>query len=179
MKLRIITLTSIILLLSGCMTNVVDYDGSNISDEDKQRMMDEGGIRYTEDFVELVEEDGISITAEKTSPTITFHNDYEVVQDKWDIAAHNLSDDDVCVTLHWKLMDFRFISNYPSEFLVEKETSLSVGTMIQQVWEIQGVRFTPDGSGYVHKMLLREPNEDVKPGDECQFIEDEDDIVTR
>lgn len=180
MNLKLSLIIVGLLVLSGCATTqVVDYDGENISEDEKQRMMDEGGIQYTEGIVELSEEDDVVIMAEKSSPTVTIHHDYEVVQDKWDITAHNLSDDNVCVTLHWKLMDFKFISDYASEFYVKENSILHVGTMIQQVWEIQGVRFTPDGSGYIAGMLVREPVEDADTGDECLFIEKEEDIVTK
>lgn len=183
MKLRssLLMIASIIIMLSGCTTTAVrDYDGENISEEEKQRMMDDGGIHYVqEDSVELIEDKGIVITAEKMNPILTIHNDYEVVQDKWNITAHNMTDKDVCVTLHWKLMDYRLISEQPSEFHVLHDSLLKVGTMVQQVWEIQGVRFTPEGSGYVAGMLIREPVEDALQGDECTFYELEEDIVER
>ena len=76
-------------------------------------------------------------------------------------------------------MDFKFISEYASEFYVQKNSILPVGTMIQQVWEIQGVRFTPDGSGYVAGMLVRDPVENARQDEECLFIEKEEDIVER
>jgi len=181
MKLQLSTLLLGLLILSGCsnVTTIRDYDGENISEQDKQRMMDEGGIQYTEGVVELIEEDDVVIIAEKKNPLITIHNDYEVVQDKWTITAHNMSSDNVCVTLHWKLLDFKFVSDHPSEFYVPANALMYVGTMVQQVWEIQGVRFTPDGSGYVAGMLVREPVEDAKKGDECLYIEKEEDIVTK
>lgn len=179
MKLQLSLLVGL-LILSGCtVTQVKDYDGENVTEEDKQRMMDDGGIQYTEGVVELIEEDNVIIMAEKKDPIITFHHDYDVVQDKWTITAHNLSDDNVCVTLHWKLLDFKFVSEYASEFYVKENSILNVGTMIQQVWEIQGVRFTPDGSGYVAGMLVRDPVEGAVKGDECLFIEKEEDIVTK
>jgi len=181
MKMQLSVILFGLLILSGCTTTtkVVDYDGENISKEEQQRMMDEGGIQYIEGTVELIEEDNVVIIAEKKNPITTIHNDYEVIQDKWTITAHNLSDKNVCVTLHWKLMDFKFISEYASEFYVQKNSILPVGTMIQQVWEIQGVRFTPDGSGYVAGMLVRDPVENARQDEECLFIEKEEDIVER
>lgn len=166
--------------LSGCATTTIrDYDGENISQEEKQQLMDEGGIQYTESIIELISDNGITIIATKTTPTLTVYHDYEVVQDNWDITALNTTTDSECVTLLWKLMDFKFVSEYPSEFLVRHSSSLHIGTMIQQVWEIQGVKFTPDSSGYVAGMLVREPIPNAAIGDECTFIELERDIVER
>jgi len=173
----------VIVFVVGCSpmyvqeSDIVDYDGGNLSKKEMKEIRDDKG-EPTADIVVLGEEDKVVIVALKKTPYKPI-KDEEVVQDRWLINATNTNDRDVCVGIYWKLMDFKFISDYPTEFFLHKKESKAIGVMIQQVWELQGVKFTPEGSGYIYWMGVRDPVEDAKKGDECVHIEDEENITTQ
>lgn len=163
-----------LLNITGCAT-IVDYDGE-FSDVEQRQALEDGGVIYTEDIVNLADEEDIVIVASK-SDTITFESDYEVKQDTWDIDAHNMGSKNQCVTLVWRLMDFKFVSDHPDEFYSPANSIVRVGTMTQMVWEIDGVKFAPDGSGYLYGMRVREPVKDAATGDECLHLIKDEDLV--
>lgn len=162
--------------ITGCASQVVDWDGDNIPLEEQRRIMDKSSVEYSEDVVTLATETGVAIIASKDSPTIQFQNDYEVKQDNWSIDAHNFTDKDQCVALQWKLMDFKYVSDHPTLFYVPKQSITRAGTMTQMVWEMDGVKFVPDSSGFIWAMGTREPVKNAKKGDECTFNLEETDL---
>jgi len=165
-----------LLLLSGCASKVVDWDGDNIPIEEQHRMMNQSSVEYTEDIVTLATENHVAIIASRTNPTLTFQNDYEIKQDNWSVDAHNISDKDQCVAIQWKLMDFKFVSEHPTLFYVPKRGIAHVGIMTQMVWEMQGVRFVPDSSGFIWAMGTRDTVPNAAEGDECTFLLEEEDL---
>jgi hypothetical protein len=160
------------------ITQVRDYDGELTESEEKE-IFDTGGVEYTSGMVMLGDYGGVFVTAIKNTPIITFDKDYELKQDKWDIMITNGQEKDQCVAIYWKLMDFKFITEHENPFYIKGEDMIHLGDMIQQVWEIQGVKFTLDPSGYIHWMGVRDPVKDAIKGEECLFILEEEDIIER
>ena len=183
--MKIITLLLSLTLIS-CTTfeprmipesEIVSYDLGKLSKEEQQKARKQKAQK-TADTILFGVKENISVMAVKTVPYKEIIGD-EVVQDKWDVVAANASDDDKCVTIIWQLMDFKYISEFPTEFFLKKHEMKKVGTMIQVVWEIQGVKFVPESSGYIYWLGVRDPVEDAKKGDECTFNIDEDDVTER
>lgn len=168
-----------VLLLSGCAGNkIIDVD----RDVEKEKVMNDmftDGVEYDGVNRILVDSDDIIVKAVKADVIVNEYErfkKYEVKQDVWNIEVSNYSGNDVCVTLLWKLMDFQFVTTLPSSFLVLADATTLIGEMTEQVWEIQGVKFTPGGSGYVYQMDIDDPIEDADAGDECLNLVDEEDI---
>ena len=167
---------STLLILSGCSTQVVDWDGDEIPIEEQHRIMQQESVKYTDEVVTLATENDISIVATKQGPILTFEKDYTIKQDNWSIDAHNFSDVPQCVALQWKLMDFKFVSDHPTLFYVPGKSIVHVGTMTQMVWEIDGVKFVPESSGFIWAMATRSPAENAEKGEECVFLQKEEDL---
>jgi hypothetical protein len=180
-NMKILTLIFLVALTTGCtsITATKDYDPSyeEVVKFDERRLED--SVIYTEDNVTLKRYNKVSVVAIKVSPKVTFENDQEIVQDKWDIFVLNNHYESKCVKVLFTLLDFKFISDHPMPFYINGESQLKLGTMTQIVWEINGVKFTPDGSGYVNSLEVEYPVKDALKGDECIYIIPEKHIITR
>lgn len=101
----------------------------------------------------------------------------DVSRQVWDILVTNQSPyHDKCVAMKWRLMDFKLHTERETEFLVTSDTTERFGTMVGEIWDIDGVRVAPPPSGYIHDMRVRKPIPFAPDGEECLFIADEDDI---
>lgn len=164
-----------VILLAGCTVDtgmVKDVDPQ----EDELKRLGEGAMLYvdTPPFLTIAEKKGMMVFAEKNPKTFQTNNiDPAVRQARWTIKVLNETTVDRCVTLEFRLLDFTYISDHPSEFFVPASSAKIAGTMNQKVWRIDGVEFVPPSSGYVKNMRVRNPVEGADRGSECDFAKEE------
>lgn len=180
-----IVVIGLALLIGGCSTTskkpsdrIVPESEVVEVDPDKVDHAIHGPMRYepTPDHVVVGQDSGIIIEVQKR----------EVVKDeqlgniqlqRWDVTATNTLARDRCVTPMWRLMDFEYMSNGPSEQFVPGHSMVIMGEMQQRAWIIDGVPVAPPPSGYLADLRIRDPVPGAKQGDECSHIADEADIV--
>lgn len=173
-----------IILLAGCASGPLLEDWESLGEDDiinidvekyeqarVQDIKNNSSVKFTDEDVIVGDVDDVVVRAVKTIPFHVATIKTDVTQEAWDIIATNENDDDKCITIYWKLMDFKFVSFYPSEFLVPGDSTGTIGMMIQQVWEMEGVKFAPDASGYIQWMGVRDTVPDAVEGEECLYIE--------
>lgn len=168
-----------ILFATGCATDigpVKDVD----PELDELKRLGEGVMLYedTPPFLTIADKKGIMIFAEKNEKTFQT-NDPGVRQARWAIKVLNDNNIGRCIAIEFRLLDFIYVSDHPSEFFVPANSAMIAGTMKQKVWTIGGVQFVPPSSGYVRKMNIRDPVIDANIGEECDFaiedaVEDDD-----
>lgn len=155
------------LLLGGCATTVIDYDPENME-------LPPGIPEYepTPDRVELGDRRDIVVKAVKTEPFMDVDQyGNEVERQVWQISATNRNKYyDQCVTILWRLMEFKLYMDGPSEFLIPATETHNVGMMVGQTWKIDGVKIALPPSGYIQQMRVRRPNKNAKEGEECLFL---------
>lgn len=156
-------------ILSGCGTATIkEYDPEqadrNISQEDL--------FKPTPDHVIVGEYKDVVVEVNKMKT----REDDMIPRQEWSVFATNNNDDDICLAVAWRLLDFQFISHHPTQVLVRSGQREFLGTMLQTVWTIDGVQFAPPPSGYVHNMTVKDPVEDAVRGEECLFLADEEEI---
>lgn len=160
-------------LLGGCAMSpkVIEYD----PEKDNIAGQHIPEAQPTPDHVVVVNKDGILIDVQKMNSMYDEQVQAELQQ--WAVFAMNDSNADKCVGVVWRLMDFRFITNYTTDFLLKAQEMKFLGKMQQTTMTIDGVKVAPPPSGYVHAMRVIEPREDAIEGEECMFIVDEKDII--
>lgn len=168
------------LLSSGC--TVFGLGGTKDIDTEKEeqrrirelkKKTESDGYEPTPPIVKAASKDGITISVEKSTPLV--EKDYS--REVWHVFAKNETPHDKCVFIQWRLMDFEYVSDEASEFLLRSNTRRSIGTMLQFVYNLDGVKFTAPASGYVNQFRVRDPNKKAKRGDECLI--DEKNIKTK
>jgi hypothetical protein len=176
--MNIRTLTSVIflaILMTGCSMNprVIDYDPEN------DVMIDENGdeVQYepTPDQVVVAEAKGVMVEVIKDEMFWDAEDDAE--RQQWSVFVYNRNKTDKCVGIIWRLMDFQFISEYPTTTIVLAREVLMLGTMVGKTMVIDGVTVAPPPSGYVYKMQVLAPDTEAEEGFECMFLPDDDEVV--
>jgi hypothetical protein len=170
--LKILLVTST-MLLTGCFT-VVDRD---FEAEEREYIKQHAAAAKdplygapTPDTVVAATEDGVSVLMYKAAPEKRSGMDLQV----WRSSIYNKNDYPVCVMVQWKLMDFEMISDYPDfSFIDAKSTMVNYATMRQQIWNLDGTAFALPPSGYVEKLIIREPNMNAKNKERCTFNDEE------
>lgn len=159
----------LLLTLGGCgsTTKIIDYDPEN-------GQLPPGVEEYepTEPHVELATVDGITIIADQAEPFMDIDQwGNKVERGIWQISARNESEYySHCVTIAWRLLDFKLHMEGPSEFLILPKETRNVGMMVGQTMELDGVQVAPPPSGYIRKMRLRPPVGGAKEGEECLHL---------
>ncbi len=167
------------LLLGGCATTrmveeheIVDHDpGQTAYDQQEGSTQAEP----TPDHVVVADKDGILIDVNKIEPI--YLEEHKVDLQQWEVLASNMNRKDKCVGVIWRLMDFRFESNHPTDVLIPAHQGVILGHMIQTTMVIDGVTVAPDPSGYIQAMRIKNPRDDAIEGEECLYLVDEDDVV--
>lgn len=156
---------------------VKEKDIVNYDPETMDVFRKEGAPMYEEtpDHLVVAQDSGIIVDVHRMADV--FDEQEDVERQRWNVFVTNTTYSNQCVGVSWRLLDFKFISEHPTMVLVERESMLRLGTMLGKVWEIDGVAFAPPPSGYVQDMEIHDPVENAKPGDECLFLVDEDDIT--
>jgi len=175
---HLLTITLIALFLNGCTTvRVLEENEITVVDPEKMDQEVYGKLKYepTPDRVVVGDEDGIIIEVVKRE-IITDENAGNMKLQTWNAVATNTTPNDKCVTPMWRLMDFEYISDGPSEQLVRGHDIKTIGVMQQRTWIIDGVVVAPPPSGYLADMRVRGTVEGAKQGEECMHITNEDDI---
>lgn len=164
-----------LLLASGCT-----IDTGMVKDIDPQKeelkRLGEGSVLYvdTPPFLTIADKKKMMVFAEKNPKTFQTNNiDPAVRQARWTIKVLNTDNKNKCLTLEFRLLDFTYISDHPSEFFVPANSAKIAGTMLQKVWRIDGVEFVPPSSGYVSNIRVRNPVENAKRGSECDFAKED------
>ena len=159
------------LLATGCATNkIVDRD---FEKEEKafikqhgEKAKDPMFSPATPDLIKAGEEDRVRITLYKGTSTVT--QDHLELQN-WYAIVKNYGSESKCVGVHWKLMDFEMITDYPDFTLLKPGQEIkNYATFKQQLWNLDGTRFALPPSGYIEKMIVVDP--DNKKG--CVFNSD-------
>lgn len=165
-----------LLALGGCSTTakIVDYDP-----ETQDVFRPESGsadiYQPTEDWIIAAEEDNVSVEVIKSD---SFYDEqHEVDLQRWIVLVTNRNKVEKCVGVLWRLLDFQFISEHPTTVLIPEETVMQLGTMQGQIMMIDGVAVAPPPSGYVHEMQVLKPDYEAPQGEECLFLDEEENIL--
>ena len=177
--MRILTLFLVVFFLGGCSTivkesDIVEYDPES---NDFHRQNGEPMYTQTKPIVVVAKDKGIKIRVVRDKPV--YDEQDKVERQHWKVYAHNDNYTHKCVGVVWRLLDFRYISDHPSMVLIKRKEKKLMGVMVQNVWEIDGVKFAPPPSGYVHMMQVLDPVKKAKKGEECLFIPPEDEIIEK
>lgn len=166
------------LLVAGCATDIGPVKEVDPELDELKRL--EGAMLYvdTPPFMTIADKKGMMVFAEKNPRTFQT-NSPGIRQARWTIKVMNSKPIGQCLTVQFRLLDFVYVSDHPSEFYIPPNSAMIAGTMKQKVWEIDGVQFVPPSSGYVKEMRVRDPVIDAERGSECDFateeaIEDDD-----
>ena len=173
-----------LLLISGCATTVVEEpnvrEDSIVewnSDEEREIDKSEGVPIPSADHVIVADKDGILIEVHLIDSE--FGDDPTLEQQRWAVYMTNVSPHDRCVGVSWHLMDFEYVTEEPHLIFSEAESMSRIGEMLQVVWEIDGVKFAPEASGYVYDLIIVNPNQNARDeAEKCLFLVNEDDIRT-
>ena len=160
------------LSLIGCATVDRDFE------KEEQEFIKLHGVRAKDPFyapdtpndVLAGKKDGVRVTVHKGRPTKS--EGFELQQ--WFAVLTNDSEEDKCIAVLWKLMDFELVTNFPEFiYLTPHQQIVNYASLKQQVWNMDGTKFALPPSGYIEQLDVRDPNLKNKPGQECIF-EDED-----
>lgn len=168
------------LFLGGCASKqpVPDHKVVDIDPLELERKMlgEQAGAdgEPTPPHVVVGEKDGVKIEVHKRKTENS--EQYLVKLQTWDVTAINYNHRDKCVTPQWKLMDFKYITDGPSEQFIKAHSMKKMGEMQQRAWIIDGVEVAVPPSGYLYDMRVRDAIADAKPGEECMFLVPEEDI---
>lgn len=167
---KLLILIPIVTTLVGCggMSRVVDVDVEKL---EAQRLKKTGEIlkeERTPEHVVVASKNNIRVEVDKTKPT----REEKVDLETWNVNVHNNNTDNKCVSISWKLMDFRFMSYETTEFFIAGNSSKKIGQMIQETWILDGVKIAPPGSGFVNSIRVRGTIPNAKPGEQCMYIEE-------
>lgn len=175
MTIRTLVFLILVSVMTGCSMSptIMDYDPEN------DVMVDENGneVGYepTPDQVIVAEAKGVTVEVVKDEMFWDAEDDAE--RQQWSVFVSNNNRKDKCVGVIWRLMDFQFISEYPTTTIVRARRTILLGTMVGKTMVVDGVTVAPPPSGYVYKMQVLAPDEDAEEGFECMFLPDEDDVV--
>lgn len=164
-------------VLGGCSPTMIKESDIVTIDPESADTVRNGPVTYepTPDNVIVGESNNISIEVQKRTVVKDEQADGITLQ-VWDVIATNNNDNDKCVTPMWRLMDFEYISNGPSEQFVQRSSMVKIGEMQQRVWIINGVPVAPPPSGYLTNMRVRDTIAGARVGEECTHIVNEKDI---
>lgn len=166
---KLLTVTPLVIILTGCgMARVIDVDVEKLEAERLKKSSEVLKEERTPDHVVVAHKDDIRIEVDKTVPTREEKIDLET----WNVNVYNNNSDNKCVSISWKLMDFRFMSYETTEFFVAANSTKKIGQMIQETWIIDNVKIAPPGSGFVHNVRVRGTIPNAKPGEQCMYIEE-------
>lgn len=167
--------------LTGCGTNFNVKEEPDIEyDPEGDDFFQKNGVPLYEDTpdkVVVATERDIVVDVELTDPV--YDEDAKIDLQQWNVYITNDGAQDKCVGIAWRLLDFKFISHEPTDVYVPSHSMKLTGTMVQTTWIVDGVKIAPPASGYVHAMRVRTPVKDSYPGDECLFIDGDDDLIER
>lgn len=167
-SLRLIGLACTLSLI-GCAT-VVDRD----FEKEEQDFIKQHGQAAKDPFfapatpndVIGANEDNIRVTIHKSKSDKV--NGLEL--QNWKAVLTNDSEEDKCVAVLWKLMDFQLVTHYPEFlYLTPHQQILDYAELKQQIWNMDGTKFALPPSGYIQQMVIKEPNIKNKLGEECVF----------
>jgi hypothetical protein len=157
------------LIVTGCgMARVIDVDVEKL---EAQRLKNTSAAlkeEPTPGHVIVADKSNVRVEVEKTRPT----REEKVDLETWNVNVFNNNSVNQCVSIAWKLMDFRFMSYETTEFFVAANSSKKIGQMIQETWIIDGVKIAPPGSGFVKDIRVRGTIPNAKPGEQCMYIEE-------
>ena len=150
------------LFATGCATTkIVDRD----FEKEEKEFIKKNGVAAkdpqfspaTPDLIKAGEEDDVRVTLYKGTSTKTKDN---IELQNWYAIVKTYGSDPKCVGIHWKLMDFEMITDYPDFTLLKpKQEIKNYATFKQQVWSLDGTRFALPPSGYIEKMIVVDPDE--------------------
>jgi hypothetical protein len=167
-----------VLMFSGCASKIIEDTDPSVQHFDPDNDVIEvpdGQAEPTEPNVILAEKNRVSVSAHKIE-TIE-DEDTGIEKENWLIIYGNNSLYPKCVGVMWKLLDFNFETNYPTDVYMKSKSWLPIGNMIQGTWNLDGIQFAPEPSGYVAAIRVQDPVEGAKEGEECTFVEDDKNVI--
>ena len=190
---RLLLLLAFISLTSGCATSKIVHEDTSVPehkivtyDPEKADIERYGPLTYesTPNNVVVAHKSGVRVRVDKGMPITD--EDTGVDRELWYVTVDNFNEQDKCVWLAWRLLDFQMYTDEPSTFFIKAGEEKIIGTMLQSTMVVDGVHIAPPASGYVRRFAVLDPNiENVEEkGDECLFlakkvIEESDDIIER
>lgn len=159
------------LSVSGCAINLGGMKDVDLEKEEQKRLKNNLELyKPTPPHVRAADVDGIVIHADKRD---SIKDDQLVEQEVWSITAQNTNTEGKCISMRWKLLDFEYISNEPTAFYLKARETREIGTMMQTIWNLDGVRFAPPASGFIEMFKVNTPLADAEVGKECvNIVED-------
>jgi hypothetical protein len=170
----------IILVLTGCTPNIIDYDAEKLvqvqSDKIKKSQADPFNNNLTPAYVKLAEDEdnNIFIEAIKLKP---IKRGDGILLDVWRINAINRTSTPKCVKINWKLQDFEFETTLPYIFLIKGNEILKVGKMQQTIWSFDDVAIAIPPSGYIEDLKIINASLDEKKKYTCENLDDHVDEI--
>ena len=159
-----------LLLLNGCTPTIIDRD----FEKEEAAYIKEYGIAtkdplyapQTSNYIFAGNKDNVFVSMYKDIP-----DNYKGIKlQKWKATIVNHNDYPICAVIHWKLMDFELVSEYPDFiYLAPQQQVYKFAEMKQQIWNIDGTEFSLPPSGYIEDIILKHPTKNSKLGSECSF----------
>lgn len=181
MNIRKIILVMLLLAMTGCAITTsptpIDYNPEDDVAIDVQTGQQTTAPENTEPYVKAADFKGVVVEVFRIG--WFYDEQYKSEIQEWEVMVTNTNKRTKCVGVIWRLMDFQFITEYPTTMIVPGETKVLLGTMLGDTMEIDGVTVWPSPSGYVHEIQVLNPDWDADEGFECMFLPEEDKINTQ
>jgi len=177
MNIRTITIAVLLLFTVGCAGTTsptpIDYNPENDVRVDELTGLELPPMA-TADYIKAADYKDVIVGVSRLSSFRDEH--YQAEIQEWEVHVTNNNQVAKCVGVVWRLMDFKFITEYPTTMMVPSRTKMLLGTMLGEYMEIDGVLVAPAPSGYVHKIQVLQPNWDADEGFECMYLAEEEDV---
>jgi len=172
-----ILMTSLVMMLVGCAT-IKDRD----FEKEEKEYIQKYGERALADPLYQKDTPRMVSAANKDHVTVTLtrlpdgkHPKGPRLQN-WVAVVSNHNEVDKCVSISWALMDFELITDNISYVKIPAHGYIAdYAKFKQKVWEMNGITLALPPSGYITEIDVKDLDKD----DKCDFIMDEEDIVTR
>jgi hypothetical protein len=176
----LLTILAATIILGGCSTTntrVVPEDDVVEVDPENMDYILNGPISYepTPPIVVVGSDDNVFIQVTKQDHM--YDDQFEQDIQLWKVTAQNTNQIPKCVTPRWRLLDFKYITEGPSEQFIPANSIIKIGEMRQVMWVVDGVPVPVPPSGYLADLRVRDVVPNAKQGEECLFLVDEDNIV--
>jgi hypothetical protein len=162
--------------LGGCTT--IDVDPEFEYDPEAHDVFARNGSlegEQTAAYVHLAARSGVDVYAVRVADT--FDEQHNVPVQQWHVFAVNNRKYHRCLFAQWRLLDFALITDNQSNVLLQPQQVTTLGRMVGQVWEIDGVPVAPPPSGYVERLYVWNPDRTSSEEDQCLNVAQEDTIL--
>lgn len=160
------------LFVVGCTPTIVDRDFEKeerayIKKYGEPARKDPMYASPSKETVFAGDEDNVRITLAKGNDTILKNGDH---LQNWYAVVFNNNMKAKCVAVNWKLMDFELITDDVTfVYLKPHQTKMDYAKFKQKVWDLDGISLVLPPSGYVDKIVVKDPTKK----NNCEFIDED------